>query len=155
MPILAFLCVCEKLYCMWGTISDAKFDLMGKMLSKIPRTPQNWNFLWRTRDFGPEYPPPIRTSHGGLRNFGLEPPPPATSQDWNFSWRILYHGLVCGDYCCIPAGYRLIAIVSTGLTGTLNQIVQFENEHIHWNGMYWKLTILWIVQEVQLSPFIH
>ena len=62
------------------------------------------------------HPSRIETSLEGLRNFGSDqprrPPLPASYplQDWNFSWRTWCGGLVCRDYCCIPQGYRLVAI---------------------------------------------
>ena len=87
--------------------------------------------------FEPEYPPPakIGTSHGGLRETSprlwLPPAPPPR----NFSWRTLCHGLVHGDYCSIPRGYRLVSLFSLLVPVILNT-VYFIQYWVYgkWNG---------------------
>ena len=61
-------------------------------LGTLSSMPPNQNFSCRTYGFCLEYP---------------------THQNWNFSWRAVCWGLVCGNYRCIPRGYRLNAANST------------------------------------------
>ena len=44
----------------------------------------------------------IENSPEELRDFRYELAQCTITQNWNFSWRTSCHGLVCGDYHCIP-----------------------------------------------------
>ena len=94
---------------------DRYFSLIMDLSSPRIPSPQKWNFSWRTKGLWnwayPEYPL--------LPNPRLE--------------LLLCRGMVCGDYRCIPRGYRLVANVKV--------ITKYRNFNL-WSTFLWSLALM-------------
>ena len=109
-PVILNILDFVSTYSVWQTIG-----VVGSYWEKSAvKNPRMVGGFWTT-EIPPLPLPRISTSRGRLRNFGSDQPriTPSPPKYWNLSLRNSCGGLVlvCGDYRCIPQGYRLVCSV--------------------------------------------